>query len=43
VDLYGPQLFNLQEVPQADAMKALEIGLKAAAKKLLPAKRNFYR
>ena len=43
VDLYGPQIYNLQEIQEDEAMKALEKALKAAAKKLPPTKRTFYR
>ena len=43
VDLYGLEPYELEELPQADAMKVLERGLKAAALKIPYAKRSYYR
>ena len=43
IDLYGPEPYELEELPQADAMKVLERGLKAAALKIPFAKRSYYR
>ena len=43
VDLYGPEPYELEELPQADAMKVLERGLKASALKIPFAKRSYYR